>query len=424
MKRVVITGIGVVAPTGVGRERFWEGIVSGESCSRTITLCDPTPFRSKIASEVPDFDPKQLGLTDNEIFRMDRYIQFAIIAARESWKDSGLDRTKVDPTRVGVSMGTAIGGSLRLEQEYVTMSGNGSEFVVDPQLATPYLYHADAPSSLSGEIAREFGALAGCNTVSTGCTAGIDALAHAYELIRDGEADIMLAGASEAGICPITIACFDAIKATSTRNNDPQSASRPFDGERNGFVLGEGCAVLILEELEHAIQRNAHIYAEFLGFGSSLNAYHMTGLQADGDDMVQAIHAALKTSGVKAEQIEFINAHGSSTKQNDLHETNTFKKVWKEQAYLIPINSIKSMIGHSLGAIGAIELACSALAIDRGIIPPTINYSSPDPKCDLDYVPNQARKQNVKYLVSTASGFGGFQSAVVLSRLESEGGIS
>jgi minimal PKS ketosynthase (KS/KS alpha) len=420
MRRVVITGIGVVAPGGTGREAFWETLETGKSACDIAQIEHREKFRSQVAGTVSDWLPLAHGLTEDDVSRLDRHIQFAVKASLEALQDSGLELERLDRERLGVAAGTAIGSTIRLEQEYLAVSSQATEFNVDPTLATPYLYHAITPSSLSAEIATRYGVKGPVVTVSTGCTAGIDAIAHAFEWIRDGEIDIAISGASEAGICPINIASFDAIKGTSPRNDDPKTASRPFDKTRNGFVLGEGCAFLILEDFEHACRRGAHIYAEINGYGNALNAYHMTGLQRNGLDMVQAITAALAAANVDRRDVQYINAHGSSTMQNDIHETNAFKATWGDQAYKIPISSIKSMIGHSLGAIGAIEIAACALIIQRGVIPPTINYSVPDPDCDLDYIPNQARKQTVDLLVSTGSGFGGFQSALVMSRVKDQ----
>ncbi len=419
MKRVVVTGIGVVAPGGIGREPFWDTLTTGRSaCNLATSIEHLEHFRSHIVGEIVDWNPAANGLSEEEIAHFDRHIQFALVAVSEAWADSGLDDSQLDATRVGVSAGTAIGSTPRLEQEYLAVSSQATEFNVNPLLATPYLYHAVSPATLSAILASKFEVRGPVVTVSSGCTAGIDAVAQAFEWIRDGEVEITIAGASEAGICPINMASFDAIKGTSPRNGEPTTASRPFDGSRNGFVLGEGGAFLLLEELEFARRRNAHIYAEITGYGSALNAYHMTGLQRDGLDMAQAIVAALKEAGIEQKEVQYINAHGSSTIQNDLHETNAFKAVWGQQAYKIPISSIKSMIGHSLGAIGAVEIAACALIIERGVIPPTINYQTPDPQCDLDYVPNIARKQPVDALVSTGSGFGGFQSALVLTTVK------
>ncbi|HEU5230594.1 MAG TPA: beta-ketoacyl-[acyl-carrier-protein] synthase family protein [Ktedonobacteraceae bacterium] len=420
MKRVVITGVGVVAPGGTGREAFWDTLANGKSACDMAQVDHLENFRSQVAGTVCDWRPLAYGLTEDEVNRADRHIQFALVAADEALADSKLGLEQLDSARLGVSAGTAIGSTIRLEQEYRVVSSEATEFIVNPDLATPYLYHAVTPSSLSAELAARYGVTGPVSTVSTGCTAGIDAVAHAFEWIRYGEADIVIAGASEAGICPINMASFDAIKGTTSRNDEPKNASRPFDKTRNGFVLGEGGAFLILEEYEHACQRGATIYAEINGYGSSLNAYHMTGLQRDGLDMVQAITTSLAMADVKRDDVQYINAHGSSTRQNDLHETNAFKTVWGEHAYHIPVSSIKSMVGHSLGAIGAIEVAACALVIQRGVIPPTINYGTPDPECDLDYVPNVARKQDVDVLVSTGSGFGGFQSSIVLTKVRDQ----
>lgn len=421
MKRVVITGVGVVAPGGIGREAFWKTLETGSSACDLAKIDRLEQFRSQMVAAVADWDPLSCGLTQDEVNQWDRHIQFALVAATEAWIDSRLDFSHLDSSYLGVAAGTAIGSTIRLEQEYLAVSKQATQFNVDPSLATPYLYHAVTPSSLSAKLADKFHARGPVVTVSTGCTAGVDAIAQAFEWIRDGDATLVISGASEAGICPINMASFDAIKATSPRNEEPKTASRPFDGTRNGFVLGEGSAFLILEELDHAIQRDAHIYAEVIGYGSALNAYHMTGLQRNGLDMAQAIKSALDTAGIHPDSVQYINAHGSSTPQNDLHETNAFKAVWEHQAYSIPISSIKSMVGHSLGAIGALEIAACALVIERGVIPPTINSHTPDPECDLDYVPNTARQQDVDILVSTASGFGGFQSALLLSKVKAKG---
>lgn len=417
MKRVVITGVGVVAPGGTGREAFWDTISQGKSACDVITMIAHVErFRSQMAAEVKDWPYAASGLTNEDMARLDRHIQFALVAATEAWQDADIGPLAVDSRRLGVSAGTAIGSSIWLEQEYLVLSNHAQTLDIDPGLASPYLFKAVNPSSLSAEVAAKFGARGPVLTVSSGCTAGVDAIAQGFEWIQFGDADVVIAGASEAGICPINMASFDAIKATSPRNDMPRNASRPFEVTRNGFVLGEGSAFLVLEEREFALKRSAYIYAEITGYGSALNAYHMTGLPRNGLDMVQAIHAALTMAGIELDEVDYINAHGSSTPQNDLHETNAFKAVWGEQAYHIPISSIKSMVGHSLGAIGAIELAACALIIQRGIVPPTINYELADPQCDLDYIPNTARILPVTTLLSTASGFGGFQSAMVLSQ--------
>jgi minimal PKS ketosynthase (KS/KS alpha) len=312
-------------------------------------------------------------------------------------------------------MGSAVGGTMVLEDGYVAVSNRGKEWEVDPEYTIPFLYEGLVPSSLASEVALRFDAHGPAVVISTGCTSGIDAIGYGHQLIQDGEADIVVAGATESPISPISMACFDPIKATSPRNEDPEHASRPFDRDRQGFVMGEGGAVLILEEYEAAKARGAHVYAEVAGFASRGNAYHMTGLRKEAYAMTEAIRDAMAQGRIEPEDIGYINAHGSGTKQNDRHETAAYKQALGDRAYEIPISSIKSMIGHSLGAIGAIEMAACALAIDRGTIPPTANYENPDPECDLDYTPKKARKRTVHTALSTASGFGGFQSAMVLS---------
>src|SRR6266571_8925701 len=415
MRRSAITGIGAVAPGGVTRDAFWEMITAGRTATRGITFFDPAGFRSQIAAEA-DFDPHAAGLTDQESARMDRYIQFAAAAGMEAIADAALDPERVNGDRTAVALGSAVGGTMYLEDDYVAVSNRGTKWEVDPDYARPFLYSALIPSSLASEIALKFGAHGPAVVVSTGCTSGIDAIGYAHHMIQDGEADIVISGASESPISPISMACFDPIKATSHRNDDPEHASRPFDRDRDGFVMGEGGAVLIVEELDGALARGAHIYCEVAGFASRGNAYHMTGLKADGLDMAEAISDAMRQADLKPEEVDYINAHGSGTKQNDRHETAAYKKSLGDAAYNIPVSSIKSMIGHSLGAIGAIEMSACALAIEHGVVPPTANWENPDPECDLDYTPKVARERRVDAALSTASGFGGFQSAMIFAR--------
>jgi minimal PKS ketosynthase (KS/KS alpha) len=438
LRRTAITGVGVVAPGGVTRDSFWETITAGRTSTRRITFFDASGFRSQIAAEA-DFDPIASGLGEQETRRMDRYVQFAAVAGTEAMHDAGLlieeeDRTEsrfidmsreksvsivleeVDRERVAVALGSAVGGTMLLEDGYVATSDRGKEWLVDPEYSPPFLYGGLIPSSLASEIALKFRAHGPAVVISTGCTSGIDAIGYGHQMIQDGEADIVISGAAESPISPISMACFDPIKATSHRNDDPAHASRPFDRDRDGFVMGEGGAVLVLEDFERAYERGTHIYCEVTGFASRGNAYHMTGLKPDAVEMTAAIEDAMRQGGTKPEDIDYINAHGSGTKQNDRHETAAYKNSLGEHAYNVSISSIKSMIGHSLGAIGAIEMAACALAIDRSTIPPTANWENRDPECDLDYTPNEARRRRVDVALSTASGFGGFQSAMILSR--------
>ncbi|MFD7990335.1 beta-ketoacyl-[acyl-carrier-protein] synthase family protein [Streptomyces mexicanus] len=409
----MVTGIGVIAPGGIGTKQFWELLCAGRTATRTISLFDASGFRSRVAAEC-DFDPVASGLSQREIRKWDRTTQFAVVAAKEALDDSGV-LGETDPYRTGVMVGTACGMTQSLDREYAIVSDNGSKWHVDEAHGSPYLYDYFAPSSMAAELAWLAEAQGPVGVISTGCTSGIDVLGHAADLIIDGAADVMISGASDAAISPITVACFDAIRATTPRNDDPATASRPFDRTRNGFALGEGSAVLVLEEYGHARRRGARVYAEIAGHATRANAFSMTGLRPDGRELAEAITVALDRAEVNPADVGYINAHGSSTKQNDLHETMAYKRSLGEHAYRTPISSIKSMIGHSLGAICALEVAASVLAIEHSVIPPTANLHEPDPDCDLDYVPLVAREQASDVVLSVASGFGGFQSAIVLS---------
>lgn len=412
-RRVVITGIGVVAPRGIGVKQFWETITSGQSATRAITAFDAGGFRSRVAAEC-DFDAAANGLTVEQTAKLGRAGQFAYVAAREALQQSGLEVTDELAPRVGVALGSAVGSVRELDREYGPLSDHGATWDLHPDRIPDGLADYNSPSSLVREIAWLAGAEGPVAMVSAGCTSGLDAVGYGCDLIRDNSADVVIAGATDAPITPITVACFDAIKATTPNNDDPEHASRPFDANRNGFVLGEGSAVLVLESAEHAHARGAHVIAEIAGFAARCNAHHMTALRPDGREMAAAIREALDQAGISPQQIDYINAHGSGTKQNDRHETAAYKSVLGESAYRTPVSSIKSVIGHSLGAIGSIELAACALAIEYGLIPPTANLTTLDPVCDLDYVPGRAREANVDVALSVGSGFGGFQTAAVL----------
>lgn len=413
-RRVAITGLGVVAPGGVGVKEFWSLLADGRTATRRISFFDPSGFRSQIAAQI-DFEPAELGLSQQEIRRMDRAAQLAVVAAREAVADSDLDSGQVVPHRLGVTIGSAVGATTSLEREYRVVSDDGRLHHVDQGYAVPHLYDYLIPSSFAAEVAWAVGCEGPATVVSTGCTSGLDSVGHASELIREGSADVMIAGASDAPVSPITVACFDAIKATTPRNDDPEHASRPFDASRNGFVLGEGAAMFVLEETERARRRGAHIYAEVGGFSSRCNAFHMTGLRPDGREMAEAIRVAMAEARIDPQDVDYINAHGSGTKQNDRHETAAFKDSLGHWAYRRPVSSIKSMIGHSLGAIGSLEIAASLLAMQYDVVPPTANLHTPDPECDLDYVPRTAREWRTRTVLTVGSGFGGFQSAMVLT---------
>jgi minimal PKS ketosynthase (KS/KS alpha) len=417
-RRTVVTGVGVVAPGGSNRREFWSLLTSGRTATRRITFFDPADFRSQVAAEC-DFDPIAAGLTPQEVHRNDRFIQLALVAADEAVAQSGLDLDADDRDAVAVSIGSAVGATMRLEDEYVTVSDHGRKWFVDERYASRFLYNALVPSSAATEVACRFRVHGPAAVVSTGCTSGLDAIGYGHQLIQDGDADVVIAGAADAPISPISVACFDAIRATTARNEDPEHASRPFDATRDGFVMGEGAAVLVLEEYEHARRRNAEVLCEVAGFANRCNAYHMTGLRPDGVEMAEAITDALDQARLDPRAVDYVNAHGSGTKQNDRHETAAFKRSLGQHAYAVPVSSIKSMVGHSLGAIGAIELAACVLAIQDGVVPPTANLEHEDPECDLDYVPRQAREQRVDVALSVGSGFGGFQSAAVLRRWSS-----
>ncbi|GHH20987.1 beta-ketoacyl-[acyl-carrier-protein] synthase family protein [Streptomyces rubradiris] len=413
--RVVITGIGVRAPGASGTKEFWDLLSSGRTVTRRISFFDPSPYRSQVAGEC-DFDAVFEGLTAREIRRMDRSTQFAAVCADDAIADSGLEVDRLDPHRVGVSLGSAVAASTSLDVEYQILSDMGRHWTVSPEYLSPHMFDYLTPGAMPAELAWRIGAEGPVTMVSNGCTSGLDAVGNAVQLIREGSADIMLAGASDTPVTPIVVACFDAIKATTTYNDDPEHASRPFDASRNGFVLAEGSAMFVLETLEHARERGANIYAEVSGYATRGNAYHMTGLKKDGREMAEAIGVALAEAGKNPEDLDYINAHGSGTKQNDRHETAALKRSLGQHAYETPVSSIKSMVGHSLGAIGSIEIAASLLAIQNNVVPPTANLHEADPECDLDYVPVTARERRVDTVLSVGSGFGGFQSAVVLNR--------
>jgi beta-ketoacyl-acyl-carrier-protein synthase II len=414
-KKVVVTGMGVIAPNGIGKDEFWRNTVKGQPAITSISAFDPSGFKSRIAGEVKNFDPRNMGLREEQIRRLDRYAQFAMVAAKMAVADAELEMEKLDKNRAGVCIANAICGTKFMEEEFLVVTENGKE-AINPEWPHPGLYPSSTFNTASAEVASYYGINGLCCTLVTGCTAGLDAVGFAVERIKDGDVDVMIVGSSEAPLTPIAMAAFDVIGALSTYNQEPSKASRPFDKTRNGFVLSEGCGIFILEEREHAVARGAHILAEVSGFGSCCNAFHMTDLAADGKDLARAITLALGDASLRPDQIDYINAHGSSTVQNDRNETSAYKIIFNSHASDIPVSSLKSMIGHPLAAANCIELAATVMTLQQGIIPPTINYEFPDPDCALNCVPNTAIERPVQFALKTASGFAGIHSALVMGR--------
>jgi beta-ketoacyl-acyl-carrier-protein synthase II len=413
MKRVVITGIGVISAAGEDKNTFYENLIAGKPFIERVENFDVSLFVSKIASQDLDFDPLKFGIKDH--VRMDRYVQFAIASAKQAVEDAKIDFNKIDTRRCGVILANAICGTRFMEEEFLLVTDWGKK-PIDPRKGRPYLYDAamfNTPSSEIGAIYHTRGL--NC-TVSTGCTAATDSLGFSFELIREGRQDLIIAGGSEAPVCPITFGAFDVVNVLAKNNDEPHKASRPFDNKRNGFVISEGAGVLVLEELEHAKKRGAHIYGELVGYGTSCNAFHMTDLPEDGEAMERCIEDAIKDAGIKKEEIDYINTHGSSTRQNDVFETNAYKSVFGDYAYKLPISSVKSMIGHPLAAANAVESVLCAMIFEKGVLPPTINQEEPDPKCDLDYIPNVKREYMPKYILKTSSGFSGIHSSIIFKR--------
>ncbi len=413
MKRVVITGIGVISAAGEDKNTFYNNLIAGKPCVERVENFDVSLFVSKIASQDLDFNPENFGI--KEYYRMDRYVQFAIAAAKQAVEDSKIDFNKIDTKRCGVILANAICGTRFMEEEFLLVTDWGKK-PIDPRKGRPYLYDAAMFNTPSAEIGAIYHTQGLNCTVSTGCTAATDSLGFSFELIREGKQDIVIAGGSEAPVCPITFGAFDVVNVLAKNNDEPHKASRPFDNKRNGFVISEAAGILVLEELEHAKKRGAHIYGEIVGYGTSCNAFHMTDLPEDGEAMERCIKDAIRDAGIKNEDIDYINTHGSSTRQNDVFETNAYKAVFGDYAYKVPISSIKSMIGHPLAAANAVESVLCSMIFEKGYLPPTINQEEPDPKCDLDYIPNVKRKYMPNYILKTSSGFSGIHSSIVFKK--------
>ena len=410
-RRVVITGLGAVSPIGNDVPTMWGSAIAGRSGAGPITQFDSTGYKTRFACEVKDFDAVPL-LGKKEARRLDRFAQFAVSAAKQALDDSRLQVTADNSWRSGVYIGTGIGGIGTLEEEIRLLVAKG------PDRVSPFLVPMMLPDMAAGQVAIRFGLRGPNMAVVTACASGNNAIGEAAECIRRDAADVMLAGGAEAAIIPIAIAGFANMTAISAHNDAPQRASRPFDKERDGFVVGEGAAVLVLEELEHALARGAKIYGELIGYGSTADAHHITAPEETGAGAAQAMRMALKQAHIQPHQIDYINAHGTSTPLNDKSETAAIKTVFGEAAYRIPISSTKSMTGHLLGAAGAVEAVFCMKVIEEGLIPPTINYEHPDPECDLDYVPNVARELKVDVVMSNSFGFGGHNAVVIFSRYQ------
>jgi len=417
-RRVVITGLGVVAPNGIGKQAFWDANVAGRSGVSTISRFDASHLPTRIAGEVADFDPLSYGLTPLECSYMDRGTQFAIAASTLALEDGDLTALSEDERdSMGVYIGNAMAYVEEAEKFWIQITEHGTH---EPRLteeqrdfipASLLMTHASATS-----IAAHHQLHGPCTVIATGCSAGADAIGEAVWAIQEGRVDRMLAGGTDSSITPMSINVFAIIGATSTRNDEPERASRPYERDRDGFVMAEGAAVLLLEERELALARNAHIYAEVIGFVSNTNAHHMTALPEGGAPLQHLLRLVLNEAQVSHEQLDYINSHGSSTPDNEAAETAAYKAVFGERAYGIPISATKSMIGHTQGAASAIEAVVTTLVLEHQIIPPTINLTNADPRCDLDYVPNVARPANVRIALSHSSGFGGVNSALLLAR--------
>ncbi len=410
-RRVVVTGVGLVTPCGVGVENVWSAILSGRSGIGPITRFDTTKFDTKFAGEVKDFNPEDY-VQPKEVKKMDLFIHYALAAADIAVKDAGLDMGQEDSERVGVVVGTGLGGLPTIEKYHSVLLERG------PGRITPFFIPMLIANEAPGHIAIQHGIKGPNLCIVTACATGAHSIGEAYRIIQYGDADVMVAGGSEANLTPLTVGGFNAMKALSTRNDEPAKASRPFERDRDGFVVAEGSGVVIMEEIEHAKKRGARIYAELVGYGYNGDAYHITAPCPDGDGFIRCMKMALRDANISAEGVDYINAHGTSTKLNDYTESLAIKQVFKEKAYKIPVSSTKSMTGHLLGAAGAVEAIFSVLAIRDNVCPPTINHENPDPECDLDYVPNEARSHTLDVAMSNAFGFGGTNCTLIFRRLQ------
>jgi 3-oxoacyl-[acyl-carrier-protein] synthase II len=410
-QRVVITGLGVLSPVGIGKEAYWKALLRGQSGIDRLTRFDSSLYDSKIAGEVKDFVPEQF-LDRKEIRRTDRFAQFGVAAAKLAVGDAALELGEEDPENIGVVIGSGIGGIETLCEQHSVLLSKG------PNRISPFFIPMIISNMAAGQIAICLGPKGPNFTVVTACASGANAIGEAYLMLRRGAAEVILAGGTETPIVPVAMAGFCSMKAMSTSNDEPQRASRPFDKNRDGFVISEGAGVLVLETLGHASARGARVYGEVAGYGCTADGYHISAPEPEGTEAARAIRIALEDAGISPDRVDYINAHGTSTELNDKIETLAIKKVFGDHAYKVPVSSIKSMIGHSLGAAGALEAIACALSVSTDWVPPTINYEQPDPECDLDYVPNQARQCPVRVAVSNSFGFGGHNAVLVIKKFE------
>jgi 3-oxoacyl-[acyl-carrier-protein] synthase II len=410
-RRVVITGMGIIAPNGIGVNNFWDSLVHGRSGVRKISHFDASSYSSQMAGEIRDFNPLNY-MSPKSARRMDRFAQFAVASTKMALDDAKMTAEERKSDRIGIALGSALGGVPTGEEQHSVFIEKGLKRV-DPLLAIKIF-----PGGATGQVSIEFGICGHSNSIGGACAAGTDNVGYGFYAIKNNLADIMITGGAEAPIVPLTFGAFCLIKALSERNGDPTKASRPFDKERDGFVMSEGAGTLILEDLEHALLRNAPINAEILGYGTTNDSYHMAQPMPTGEQAKKAIELALQEAKIERTDIDHINAHGSSTPLNDKIETKIIKEVFGEHSYNIPITANKSMTGHALGAAGAIEIVASVLTIKNQFIPPTINYEFPDPECDLDYVPNKGRKASVNIVLKNSFGFGGKNSSIIIRKYE------
>ena len=407
--RVVVTGIGLVTPIGLDRKSTWDSLIEGKSGIDYISLFDAEGYESRIAGEVNEFDATA-ALGRKESKRLDRFAQFACVAALEALEHANLNMEREDADRVGVLIGSGVGGIITITDQHKILLQKG------PKRVTPFLIPMMLGDMASGQVSMMIGAKGPNFSTVSACATGADSIGEALEMIRRGRADVVIAGGTEAAVCEIGVAGFNSCMALSTRNEDPQGASRPFDSGRDGFVLGEGAGLIVLESLKHAEQRGANILAELSGYGASSDAHHVTQPHPEGEGAARAMKWAIEDAGIAPDKVDYINAHGTSTPLNDKYETIAMKRMYGDHAYKLAISSTKSMTGHLLGAAGGIEAAFTVLAIKDGVVPPTININDPDPDCDLNYVPNNAIKQTVNVAMSNSLGFGGHNASLVFKR--------